>query len=142
MLQKDPTNGRTKGGMVETYATIAGFLVIASAVGANALARFVEKGDLPLAGFFHPDQGMKRLAKSAPSAEPGALQTAARGGAGVDQITTGAIPGPAGESAAAASKTVTIIRSIGVDGPTKMSVPSAVGPAAAVDPCGDGRKQP
>jgi hypothetical protein len=151
MWENDPTHGRTRGGMVETYATIAGFLVLAGAVGANALSHMSERGELPMATFFHPDQGMKRLAKAAPSASPDGGQALARRPLGVDSISTATIPGqagqlgqaggPAGDAAAAGQKqSVTVIRGVGME--TTVVSPVGGGAPPALNPCGDASKQP
>jgi hypothetical protein len=141
MWEKDPTHGRTRGGMVETYATIAGFLTLAAAFGANSLSQMAEKGESPIMGFFHPDQGMKRLAKAAPAAQPG-QPALARRSPGIDSTSTATIPTRSGESPAGASRQpVTVIRSVGVDGEITAPVPVQLpAPAPApVNPCGEGR---
>jgi hypothetical protein len=91
-----------------TLAGVAGIVAVGGVVGANVLSRLLERGEIPVIAFIHPDQGMKRLANSAPSPQ--------------------------------APQTVTIVRSVGVDGVTTATIPHPPAGGQPLSPCGEGRK--
>jgi hypothetical protein len=135
--------GDNRGAMVDRIAIGAAVIGISGLVTANVLSHKLEKGDLPIVAFLKPDQGMKRLAKSAPTAQPAAPHNVAVSfvrGVGMDAGSTATVARPnapcADAKAGLPNGVVSISRSVGVDGVVTTTL-SGAKPAA---PCGDAEK--
>lgn len=98
----------SKGGSTgfSNISIVAIGLVMAAVVTARVLSGMVAKGELPSIALVYPEQRLKQLAKSAPA------------------------------PTLRAGQAVTVFRSIGVDGATTATIPSANQAA----PCGEGAR--
>lgn len=94
MSEFDDKQSETTRGMRGGFWGLAGLSVAAfvfSVLGAKILSTMVEKGDFPIIAFVRSDQGMKRIANSAPVAQAPEIVTIVRS-VGVDGVTTATIP--------------------------------------------------
>jgi len=120
--------------------------VIVGAAGAHVLARKLENGELPNVALLRSEQGLKRMANSAPASRQGHGRPAGGAlarGPGVDATATAAIAtadagaialSPCGQP----SQRVFVVRSIGVDGVTTTTLAHQSAPGRP--PCGESAK--
>jgi hypothetical protein len=146
MHDANPTSDRARGAGFQRFVGAGVLLLVASVVGANILSNKLEKGELPIIAIIRSDQGLNRLAKSAPVGRTGKVETqigaAVTRGAGIDRAATAAIPRAGGGAAVSPcgpkSQSVMVVRSVGVEGVITAPIPP-VG-LAGYSLCGDGGK--
>jgi hypothetical protein len=101
------SKGDSTGGGFGNYAFAAVCIVLTAVVGARVLSGMAAKGELPSIALVYPEHSLQRLAKSAPAPTPQLGQS------------------------------MTIVRSVGVDGATTATIPSA---NKAASPCAEGAR--
>jgi hypothetical protein len=79
------------GSAMDRFAVTAGGAALCAVIAAEVLASLGQRGDLPKVTLVWPDAEEQRLARAAPSPQPGAGRAVYRA-VGVDGVTTASIP--------------------------------------------------
>lgn len=135
------SQSRFRTGGTARFAAAAVVLFFAALGGASILSRKLDNGELPSITIMRSEQGLKRMAKSAPvgqAARQGGRNAAARA-PGVDATATAAISSAdAGATSIAPcgqpSQSVFVVRSVGMDGAATAVLPPQGAPGGK--PCG------
>jgi hypothetical protein len=132
----------SRSGAVRFCAT-AVLLLLAATGAAHLLSRKLDNGELPTIAVIRSEQGLKRMARSAPAGQAPRADAKSAGslrGRGIDATATAAIsPADAGaisiQPCGQPSQKVFVVRSIGVEGATSAALPPQG--AAGAGPCGN-----
>ena len=104
-------------------------LGLSSVVAADMMSRLVQEGALPTILIIPTDQNLKPRANTDPTSEPNSLVAKVRRGIGIDMSATGAIRSSTPPSSCdAASQTVLLTRSVGMEGTTATPVVTSAPP--------------
>ncbi len=131
------------GSAGKAFALGMAVLGLTSVVAADMMSRLVQKGALPTILIIPSDQSLKLRANTDPTSGPNPPVTKVMRGIGIDMSATGTIPSATGAIPSstpaspcdAASQTVLLTRSIGVEGTTTTPL------AAPEPPCDQSHKK-